>query len=192
MPPSERASRDALIGMAVAETPAFRDADVVLCYLSMGTEVETRGIISHALGRGTCVGLPVSDVVTHGLRWYEAGDPRDLVRSAFGVLEPDPDASRHLDLGIFARPLAVVPGLCFDAQGFRLGYGAGFYDRFLAGFGGVSLGLCRQADLVDDLAAMGALEDHDWPVGLLVTEEGVRDCSARRMQVQARSAEAGM
>ncbi|WP_165170164.1 5-formyltetrahydrofolate cyclo-ligase [Adlercreutzia sp. ZJ242] len=68
------------------------------------------------------------------------------------------------------RALAIVPGLAFDAQGFRIGYGGGFYDAFLAAFPGTSVGLCREASLLPSLRAQGALDAHDRPVDIVLAE----------------------
>ncbi|WP_172135105.1 5-formyltetrahydrofolate cyclo-ligase [Adlercreutzia sp. ZJ473] len=70
------------------------------------------------------------------------------------------------------RALAIVPGLAFDAQGFRIGYGGGFYDAFLAAFPGTSVGLCREASLLPSLRAQGALDAHDRPVDIVLAESG--------------------
>ena len=64
----------------------------------------------------------------------------------------------------------IVPALAIDMQGFRLGYGGGYYDAFLADFPGVSIGLCREAQVVESLAALGARERYDIPVDLVITE----------------------
>ena len=69
--------------------------------------------------------------------------------------------------------IALVPGLTFDGHGFRLGYGGGFYDTFLARFEGVSVGLCRDAQMSRDLCAEGLLDAHDLPVQIVVTNSKV-------------------
>lgn len=68
--------------------------------------------------------------------------------------------------------VALVPGLAFDRRGFRLGYGGGYYDRFLPAFSGVSIGLCRSDLLSDELPS---LSEYDYPVDLVVTDnEAIR------------------
>ncbi len=72
-----------------------------------------------------------------------------------------------------ARVLAIVPALAFDRQCLRIGYGGGFYDTFLANFVGHTIGLCYEALLQEDLAALGCAQSHDLPVDAVITESGI-------------------
>ncbi|WP_293674234.1 5-formyltetrahydrofolate cyclo-ligase, partial [uncultured Parolsenella sp.] len=114
------------------------------------------------------------------LAWYEVGVGETFERSRMGIDEPHERPERLVDVGALdADALALVPGLAFDARGYRLGYGGGFYDAFLRDFAGMSVGLCRSAMLLESLAALGATEPHDLPVGLVVTEMGTRGQKTR-------------
>lgn len=93
-------------------------------------------------------------------------DPARLVVHPFGMAEP------AADLPVVAAPeieLVLVPGLAYDRQGWRLGYGGGYYDRFLSRFNGISAGVTYQA-LVLDTVPHG---EHDVAVGWIVTEKGI-------------------
>ena len=116
------------------------------------------------------VALPWCVPGTHEMRWYRVTSFDALVRSPLGVEEPVPDPANEQLLDTGQRMLALVPGLTFDAAGYRLGYGGGFYDTFLAGFRGVSVGLCRETTLSRDLRAAGVIDEHDLPVDLVVSE----------------------
>lgn len=166
-----RAQADAAIKANVLALPEFADADVVLAYLDFGPEVRTRGIIRAAWDAGKVVALPWCVPGTHEMRWFRVDSFDGLVKSNLGVEEPVPDDDAELVLGGEQRMLALVPGLTFDASGYRLGYGGGFYDTFLARFDGVSVGLCREAQLSEDLRAEGVIDDHDLPVQVVVAEE---------------------
>lgn len=166
----ERAKVDAGIEERVVSLPEFADADVLLAYLDFGPEVRTRGIIQRAWEAGKVVALPWCIPGTHEMRWYRVTSFDDLVRSKLGMEEPVPVDENEQQLGTGQRMLALVPGLTFDPQGYRLGYGGGFYDTFLAMFDGVSAGLCREAAWSDDLRAEGIIDAHDLPVQLVVTE----------------------
>ncbi|GGL96493.1 5-formyltetrahydrofolate cyclo-ligase [Deinococcus aerophilus] len=86
--------------------------------------------------------------------------------SRFGALQPPADAREVPLSGVDA---VLLPGLAFDPQGRRLGYGGGFYDRLLPGYGGLSVGVIQAALVVPRLPA----EAHDCPVEWLATETGV-------------------
>ena len=165
-----RATADAAIEDRLCGMPEFERADVLLPYLDFGPEVRTRGIIERAWAAGKVVALPWCVPGTHEMRWYRVTSFDALVRSKLGVEEPVPDEANQQHLGTGQRMLALVPGLTFDAAGYRLGYGGGFYDTFLAGFDGVSVGLCRKAQLSEDLRSEGIIDAHDLPVQLVVTD----------------------
>lgn len=166
-----RAAADAAIASRVTSLAEYADASAVLTYLSIWDEVETRGIIRDAWSRGKVVALPRCVPHTRLMRWYRVESLDGLERSKFGVLEPMADPAAELDPNAASRALAIVPGLTFDARGYRLGYGGGFYDTFLAGFGGASVGICREAQL--SAAGELALDAHDLPVQVVVTEAQV-------------------
>ena len=168
-----RAGADAGIEANLLAMPDFVRAEVLLAYLDFGPEVRTRGIIQAAWDSGKVVALPRCVPGTHEMRWYRVTSFEALEKSRLGMDEPVPDEANEQLLGTGDRMLAIVPGLTFDAAGFRLGYGGGFYDTFLAKFDGVSVGLCRKAAWCEDLRAEGVIDAHDLAVDAVVTEEGV-------------------
>ena len=165
----ERARVDAAICEHVVALDAFAQAETVLSYLSFGAEVDTRGIIGRAWQLGKRVCLPRCVSGTREMSWHVVESLDGLLRSPFGVEEPEDDDATRIDVAAAGPAIALVPGLTFDARGFRLGYGGGYYDAFLARFRGCSVGLCRTAQLSERLAA---LDGHDLPVQLVVTENG--------------------
>lgn len=174
-----RATIDAALAQRVMELAAYREADVVLSYFSVGAEVDTREILKAALGAKKRVVLPRVVAHTRELAWYEVADFEHLVPSKFGVLEPDPEACAQVDVAdpVFQQPsVALVPGLTFDVAGYRLGYGGGYYDTFLSRWMGTSVGLCREAFLCPSLAALGLVEPHDRRVGWVVSEAQTIRC----------------
>ncbi len=166
-----RARRDAAIAGGVTRLPEYLAADTVLTYLSVGDEVDTRAIVRDAWARGKAVALPWCVPGTRRMRWFYVSSLDGLVRSSFGVEEPVPDPAREVDPKAGSRALAIVPGLAFDERGYRMGYGGGFYDVFLAEFAGASVGLCREPQM-SPVGAL-ALDEHDVPVDVVVTEERV-------------------
>ena len=173
IPVDERQHIDAVITQRLIELPAYAQAQMLLPYLSFGSEVSTYAIIQHAWNQGKIVALPYCVPRTRAMRWYRVTSFGDLVKSPLGVLEPNPATALLLldeSSPAPASSLALVPGLAFDQQGYRLGYGGGFYDVFLERFSGTSAGLCRDQQLCDRLPC---LSSHDLPVDLVVTEDRV-------------------
>ncbi len=188
--PDYRMRVDAEIARKTCEQPVYREADAVFAYFSIESEVDTQMIIRDALEQGKLVAIPRVVPGTRTMEWYRIDDFEGLEKSSFGVLEPvanperlvtpprvDEDAAADTDADAVAaetsasargmRAIALVPGLAFDAQGFRLGYGAGFYDVFLSAFAGASIGLCRKRFL-----SPGPLpcDDFDLPVDMVITD----------------------
>ena len=170
IPEHERATIDAGITAQVLALPAYREADAVFTYLDMGDEVRTRDIIREAWAAGKTVALPRCIPGTRRMAWHRVNSLEGLVKSRFGVEEPIDDPATIVDPTAFDAPLALIPGLAFDTDGFRVGYGGGFYDVFLAGFAGTTAGLCRECQLTEHLTCLDA---HDLPVHLVATEKRV-------------------
>ena len=166
LPEGERRAIDAAITGNVAALPEFVEADGVFTYLSFGAEVDTRELIERAWAQGKTVALPRVVPGTRQMRWYAVESFAGLECSPFGVEEPVADPAREVAPADFRAPIALVPGLAFDREGYRLGYGGGFYDTFLPAFPGISIGLCRTAQCLDRLPH----DAHDVPVSLVVTD----------------------
>lgn len=170
-----RAAADERIAHAVLDWAGFREAPLMLSYVSVGAEVDTRALIAAALAQGKQVAVPRCVPGTRRMEWHRIEGPKwleGLRPSAFGI--PEPTENPDTLLGSFpANALALVPGLAFDRTGFRIGYGGGYYDRFLAQFPGRALGLVRNGFLLESLATLGAADAHDLPVPRLATEAGI-------------------
>ncbi|MBI4227173.1 MAG: 5-formyltetrahydrofolate cyclo-ligase [Candidatus Omnitrophica bacterium] len=111
--------------------PAYRAARWVAFYLATDGEVETRAMIRQALADGKRVAAPIPVVAARTIRLAElTGARRGLTRGPFGIEQPHPGRARRVRPD--ALDLIVVPGVAFDRLGYRLGRGAGYYDRFLA------------------------------------------------------------
>jgi 5-formyltetrahydrofolate cyclo-ligase len=130
MEPLDRARQEAALEAIFPTLPGLEHAAVVLLYLShLPEEFETRGMIRWALRQGKTVACPRVDSTTRMLRPHQIEDlERDLAPGPFGIPEPMPDAPlldpRRIDW-------VLVPGIAFDSRGYRLGRGAGYYDRLL-------------------------------------------------------------
>ena len=141
----------------------FTDAAIVSCYVSAGNEVDTHELIQEMLRQNKAVVLP--RVVDQALEWHYLRNWADLRTGAFNVLEPMPDEP-------FAQSpnVIVAPGVAYTRDGWRLGQGGGYYDRYLAANPNVPVfGLCYGWQVVDDLPT----EPHDRAVDVVVTESAV-------------------
>jgi 5-formyltetrahydrofolate cyclo-ligase len=161
MTPGEREARSAAIVEHVRAVPAWREARLALAFHPFGAEPDITQLLA---GPRPEVLLPrVEGRELAFVRW-SPGDP--LVPSSFGV--PEPVGPRVDPAG---ASVAVVPGLSFDADGHRLGYGAGFYDRALAGVAGrvVTIGVCFATEIMEAVPNGPT----DVAVDLVVTDEGL-------------------
>lgn len=147
MPEQQRAAASAVIQERVLETAEYRNAQTLLLYLHMPTEPDTDRIICKALkdGKTVCVPKCVSKTEMIAVR---IRDFSDLAPGAYGILEPI-DCSETLEPD--ALDCILVPCVAASADGRRLGHGAGYYDRFLAGNADKTVCVCFAAALRDDI-----------------------------------------
>ncbi|NLB37575.1 MAG: 5-formyltetrahydrofolate cyclo-ligase [Clostridiales bacterium] len=151
----------------------FREADLIYCYVSFGIEVDTRSIIDISLEKGKRLAVPRCVDGKRELEFYTIKSISELKPGAFGVLEPESRAENKItDLN---SGLCIVPALSFDSKGFRLGFGKGYYDRFLSEFEGDSVGLCYSDCVVDKLPH----GKYDKNVDILVTEKNLYSINNR-------------
>lgn len=174
MTPPQRALRSADVLGRLFALPEVSRAGTLLFYVATGHEVQTSGMIAHALAAGKRVAVPRVDAEARRLDLYPiASVVRDLAPGFAGILEPRTDGRPPLPLSEI--DLAVVPGVAFDAAGCRLGRGGGYYDRWIAAAGGKIpiVGLAFECQIADRLP----VESHDRQVGFIVTEKRIIACS---------------
>lgn len=167
MGPVEVAVASAAIGRRVLALDAFLEARTVMAYVDVRNEVRTGGLIRVALRCGQRVALPVPEPRTGYMAATLApAYPEGLVTGPYGIPVPFPGSAAVSPADL---DCVLVPGVAFDVDGFRLGYGGGYYDRFLSGLRGrvPVIGLAYAWQVVPRLAR----EPHDRPVDLVVTEE---------------------
>lgn len=116
--------------------PFVDNAGTVFTYASTEIEVDTRQLIDYCLEKNIPVALPVSG--DKEILFYYISDTDELSLGRFGIDEPPLSRPAAYD----STTLCVVPALCADGNGLRLGYGRGYYDRFLSKFNGDSVIIC--------------------------------------------------
>jgi len=155
-----------VIQRSFLETEEFRRARGVVVYASIHKEVDTEEIVRVSLESGKKVAFPA--VVHHGLVFREVSELSSLKRGTFGIMEP---CSTHRHFELEEADIFVVPGIAFDLQGHRIGYGKGYYDKALHRLEGQGklVGLCYDFQLVDRIAG----EPHDVKMDLILSEKRV-------------------
>lgn len=170
--PEIKSKMDADICSRVIKLRQYQQADVILVYVSTPIEVDTRNLIQLALSQGKQVAVPRCVPGTRQMEFYLIKSLEELSPGTFGVLEPLPDSEYLLPEN--AKGICIVPGLCFDQYGYRLGYGKGYYDRFLSGYQGITIGICYGACVRHSLIH----GRFDRPVELLITERYIKRIAA--------------
>ena len=135
-----RREADRAIAEAVLKHPAYAAAKQVFAYVSMPHEVGTRALLEAVLQDGKALGLPVCTPETCTMQFYRLDALSELCAGAYRI--PVPPASADRLLTPSADTLMIVPMLAFDAEGYRLGAGGGYYDRFLAAHTVQAVGIC--------------------------------------------------
>lgn len=164
---ADKADKDNSICRAFLDSKIYKAADEILCYCSFGSEIDTAKIISAALRDGKKLFLPKCTDKNGSMLFYRVINTDNLVKGTYGISEPDTEICEPAYN--FENALCVVPGLSFDRNGHRLGYGKGYYDRFLEKFTIKSAGLCYNNLISDSLPA----EKYDLPVDYIFTETEV-------------------
>ena len=148
-----------IIQLRLIQSPKFQSAQSIGAYHSFGSEVMTDAIISEAFELGKRISLP--RVEGDKIEFYGFSENRQLVKNRFGILEPLP----HEKVG--HHDLLIVPGIAFDKDGYRVGYGKGYYDRHLAQTDAFSVGLAYSFQIIDRMPR----QMHDKKVSAVATEE---------------------
>lgn len=159
--------KDRIICSYFLNSDIYKNAEEILCYCSTGSEVDTSVIINSALNDGKKLYLPKCLNNFGNMAFYRVENTKNLVTGAFGICEPD--VSVCVPSYEFHNAVCVVPGLSFDKKGRRLGYGKGYYDRFLEKFTIISAGLCYNELISETIPC----DKHDIPVNYIFTNKGV-------------------
>ena len=131
LPQSVKAEADNQLTQRFIQLPAFQEAQTLATYLSMGHEFSTASLIQAALQSGKRVCVPRT--YPQGRMEFVEYDPDILEKTRFGLLEPN-EQGKVVDKSEI--DLIHVPGVVFQSEGYRIGYGAGYYDRYLADYSG--------------------------------------------------------
>ena len=171
--PEERAAKSLLIKSNLFSLPEIMSASSLMFYVSFRSEVRTEPMIRHALSLGKQVIVPITDLKNKRLQLSQIKDfDEDLAPGTWGILEPKPGKIRpvaYSDIDV-----VVTPGLAFSEQGWRIGYGGGFYDRLLRESKIKAYALAFEIQIIS--GDIPHNPERDVPVDYIVTEKRVIVC----------------
>ncbi len=167
MSPVVKQSLDRKIKNKLLNLWAVREADTVLCYVSTNIEVDTKDFINTLLQMGKRVAVPRCEGGKSEMNFYFINSLDELSPGSFGVEEPE-SLKENLCLQTQGS-VCIVPAFMFDKNGYRLGYGKGYYDRYLSRYEGTTVGICYSSNLKDKLYH----GKYDRAVDLVVTDKDI-------------------
>jgi len=147
----------------------YREAEAILAYMDFKNEVKTSDIISDSLSSGKRVFLPTVDPETMTMDFYEI-DRESLLKSGyFGIKEPEKKGKRFSFEDFNGHKVFMtVPGVAFDEALYRIGYGKGFYDKYLSADNSIfKCGICFEDQVVDAIEH----DETDVRMDIIITEE---------------------
>lgn len=160
------------IFLNLKENSFFNDSTHVMIYLDFKNEVKTDFIINYCLEHGKKVYIPICIPETHELCISRITSLKELRSGHYGIREPITEHIRLSDSNLI--DLVLVPGVAFDGSGNRIGFGAGYYDRFMKRLqpNAVKVALAYSFQVVDLVPS----NEYDIPVDYIVTEKGKICC----------------
>lgn len=168
-----KAEKDISILQRIIMLPEFSSAKTILFYASFRSEADTMDMIKLSLHLGKLAVLPRVCKKEHILKLYEIKNMDELARGYMWILEPSVDEARLRKLPDI--DLVIIPGAAYDTQGNRLGYGAAYYDKLLAGMERKIpiIAPAYEEQIVEKIPA----EPHDIKIDMIVTDKRVIRCA---------------
>ena len=142
---SDKVEYDKDIFKKVINLQEYIESKLILTYVSLKDEVDTLKLIEYSLSIGKKVAVP--KCIGKEMKFYLIDSVSDLKEGDFGILEPINDNI----LDNFESSICVIPGICFDRKGNRIGYGGGYYDRFLSTYNGLKIGITYKECICDKI-----------------------------------------
>lgn len=170
IPETQKSAYDEAICTRFLSTATYRFANVLLVYAPLADEIDIMPIVRHALADKKTVAFPLCDTQTSQMTFHIVTNESELSIGAYGIREPRADLPVYQYRATDGAAVCLLPGLLFDEKGFRLGYGKGYYDRYLASFGGVRVGLVYSEFLLPRVPR----GRYDLSANVIVTEKEVR------------------
>ncbi len=155
----------------IIESDFYRKAKIIMCFISFGNEVDTHDFIKYSLDNNKEIAVPITFPENRELKPSLLKSFDELEPGFYDILTPKEEFIRFIDPNDL--DLIIVPGVVFDRNGYRVGYGGGYYDRFLAKLPGVPrLAISFDLQIIDQVPR----EDFDIPVDYIYTEKQIISC----------------
>ncbi|WP_027407800.1 5-formyltetrahydrofolate cyclo-ligase [Anoxybacteroides tepidamans] len=167
---TEKRIYDQQIAEKLYELPVWQQATTIGITVSKGHEVNTKPIIEKAWQEGKIVCVPKCDPALKTMTFRAIRSFDQLESVYFGLQEPIEAITEEISAGDIS--VMIVPGVCFSEDGYRIGYGGGYYDRYLQHFLKPTISLAYHFQIVPQLP----VEPHDIPVGMIITNDKVIVC----------------
>jgi len=164
MPEEVHREKTEKIIQRLAEDPIFVNAATIGMTISAFPEVDTSQLIDYCWSIGKKVAVPKCIPSTRGMDFYILTDYSELENVYMKLLEPRIDKNRYVSPNEI--DLMIVPGVVFSKSGYRIGFGGGYYDRYLSAYNGDTVSLVFEIQMVESMP----VENHDIPVQQLITE----------------------
>lgn len=162
--PEDIRKRSMAILKNLYQTESYQKAERVFVYVNYNQEVDTSLLIDHALEEGKTILVP--KVLGECMEFYRIASREELEKGAYGILEPVLECEKDTS----CQGLMILPGLVFDRNHHRIGYGGGFYDRYLMEHPDFEkVALCYDFQVVEKIET----EEFDIPVDVIITETEV-------------------
>ncbi|WP_342774125.1 5-formyltetrahydrofolate cyclo-ligase [Lysinibacillus telephonicus] len=157
--------------------PSIIEGDTIAITISNKPEVDTKEIIESLWSNNKKVVVPKCNPKERSMDFYAIQHFQQLESVYMDLLEPIPEVTEH----VAAEEIdcIIVPGIVFDCYGYRIGYGGGYYDRYLEQFKGPLISLAFDIQIVESIP----YEPHDLPIDLIITESKRIDCANNRKEV---------
>lgn len=168
--PEIRAEKSNKICQSAKELISFRHAEVILLYSPIKSEIDVLPIAEAALKKGKAIAFPKCNKEDRTMKFHFVTSLDQLEVGAYGIKEPREDAPVYDPESDKRVAVCYVPGLTFDIFGYRLGYGKGYYDKFMHVFGGCTIGIIYNDFIVKSLPK----GKYDCHCDILLTENGAK------------------
>lgn len=159
---------DNLILNNILSLDEYKNSDTIFTYVSFDNETDTKKLISKAIYDNKRIAVPYCVPNTFIIDFYFINSINELTSGSFGILEPNIiSAEKVID---YTKGICIIPGLSFTYNGDRLGYGRGYYDRFLENFSGIKIGICYECQITNELPK----DKYDKSMNIIVSERHIR------------------